>query len=122
MDNSEKQRKAHGPLSGGHSGVGYSKTDKDGGTEQCFDDSRRAEELRQVICWLDNVPGEQMIRAPDGPLIPASEYKAAEAEPEPEDAGGDDWGALERELEEIADLLNNGEKAESGEAPTEEER
>lgn len=65
------------------------------------------------IVWLDNVPGQHMIRTPDGSLIPASEFEVAEAEPEPEDTGGDDWDALERELEEIADLLvNNRERAE----------
>ncbi len=56
------------------------------------------------IVWLDEVPGEQMIIRPDGSLIPASEFEAAEAEPE--DTGGEDWDALERELEEIAHLLN----------------
>jgi hypothetical protein len=48
----------------------------------------------------------------DNALIPFSEFDAAEASAEPEDSGGDDYDALERELEEIADLLlNNREKA-----------
>jgi hypothetical protein len=61
------------------------------------------------IVWLDNAPGELTIRMPDGSLSPTSECEAAEAEPE--DTGGDDWGALERDLEQIGDLLNNCEKA-----------
>ena len=59
------------------------------------------------IVWLDHAPGEHTIRTPDGSLIPAPECEAAEAEPE--DTGGDDWEVLERELEEIADLLVNNE-------------
>lgn len=62
------------------------------------------------IVWLDNLPGEHMIRSPDGSLVAAGEFEPAEAEPE--DTGGDDWDALERELEEIADLLlSNEDKA-----------
>jgi len=42
------------------------------------------------IIWLDSLPGELTTRMPDGSLIPASEFEAAKAEPEPEDTGGDE--------------------------------
>jgi hypothetical protein len=63
---------------------------------------------------IDNVLLDELMgRSPDGPPIPIK-FDAAETVPttEPEDIGGGDWDALEREFEEIADLLlNNGEKA-----------
>ena len=66
------------------------------------------------IVWLDDVPGELTVRMPDGSILPLSEFDTAETVPatEPEDSGGDDYDALERELEEIADLLlGNEDKA-----------
>ncbi len=66
------------------------------------------------VIWIDNVLlGELKSRIPNGTLIPSSEFDATETVPttEPEDSRGDDHDALERELEEIADLFNTEAKA-----------
>ena len=59
---------------------------------------------------LEIRPGDMI--SIDNALIPLPEFDAAEAEPE--DVGGDDYDALERELQEIADLLLNKDEKTSG--------
>jgi hypothetical protein len=63
------------------------------------------------VVWIDNVLLDAlMIRSADGSLVPRK-FDAAETVPatEPEDTGGDDYDALERELEEIAHILLSNE-------------